>query len=196
MKGKLYKSLNSDTYWLTVDGKLFADTEGGPLMAITDKLSVKNCIDIKNGYDLDKLAYDFAKYHSIYPTAQDDTEYGFKNGFNKAIELNKDKVFTLEDMSKAIEMARQIQDTLKNEYFSIEYLKELNEVSHKFTKEKFTEAEIIQSLRESTEIDVEIKMEPCFYDQSLGGFSTSYTEDKPKEQPKLDSDGCLILKKI
>jgi hypothetical protein len=39
-------------------------------------------------------------------------------------------------------------------------------------------------------------MEPCFYDQSLGGFSTSYTEDKPKEQPKLDKDGCLILKKI
>ena len=32
--------------------------------------------------------------------------------------------------------------------------------------------------------------------QSLGGFSTSYTEDKPKEQPKLDSDGCLILKRI
>jgi hypothetical protein len=47
-----------------------------------------------------------------------------------------------------------------------------------------------------TEIEVEIKMEPCFYDQSLGGFSTSYTEDKPKEQPKLDSDGCLILKKL
>jgi hypothetical protein len=39
-------------------------------------------------------------------------------------------------------------------------------------------------------------MEPCFYDDSLGGFSTSYTEDKPKEQPKLDSDGCLILKKV
>jgi sulfur relay (sulfurtransferase) complex TusBCD TusD component (DsrE family) len=53
----------------------------------------------------------------------------------------------------------------------------------------------IQSLQQPTEIDVEIKMEPCFYDQSLGGFSTSYTEDKPKEQPKLDENGCLILKK-
>ena len=177
MKGKLSKSLNSDTYWLTVDGKLFADTEGGPLMAITDKLSVKNCIDIKNGYDLDKLAYEFAKYHSIYPTAQDDTEYGFKNGFNKAMELNREKVFTEEDVRKAY------MDGVSN--------------GHKFGYPAIDHTDkYIQSLQQSTEIDVEIKMEPCFYDQSLGGFSTSYTEDKPKEQPKLDSDGCLILKKL
>jgi hypothetical protein len=176
MKGKLYKSLNSDTYWLTVDGKLFADTEGGPLMAITNKLSVKNCIDIKNGYDLDKLAYDFAKYHSIYPTSQDDTEYGFKNGFSKAIELNKDKMFTLEDVKQAIfNFANYDRKTIS----------ELDRMDM-----------AVSSIQQPTEIDVEIKMEPCFYDQSLGGFSTSYTEDKPKEQPKLDSDGCLILKKI
>jgi hypothetical protein len=176
MKGKLYKSLNSDTYWLTVDGKLFADTEGGPLMAITNKLSVKNCIDIKNGYDLDKLAYDFAKYHSIYPTAQDDTEYGFKNGFSKAIKLNKDKVFTLEDVKQVIfNFANYDRKTIS----------ELDRMDM-----------AVSSIQQPTEIDVEIKMEPCFYDQSLGGFSTSYTEDKPKEQPKLDKDGCLILKKI
>ncbi len=87
----------------------------------------------------------------------------------QAIELNKDKVFTLEDMGNLWDFC---------------------------TYNKGTFAEFIQSLRESTEIEVEIKMEPCFYDQSLGGFSTSYTEDKPKEQPKLDEDGCLILKKI
>jgi hypothetical protein len=176
MKGKLYKSLNSDTYWLTVDGKLFADTEGGPLMAITNKLSVKNCIEIKNGYDLDKLAEDFAKHHSIYPTAQDDTEYGFKNGFNKAMEMNKDKVFTLSDMKRAFNCGRDLE--------SIDRFEDWRTFTH-----------FINSLQQ-IEIDVEIKMEPCFYDQSLGGFSTSYTEDKPKEQPKLDKDGCLILKKI
>lgn len=176
MKGKLSKSLNSDTYWLTVDGKLFADTEGGPLMAITNKLSVKNCIDIKNGYDLDKLAEDFAKHHSIYPTAQDDTEYGFKNGFNKAMEMNKDKVFTLSDMKRVFNCGRDLE--------SIDRFEDWRTFTH-----------FINSLQQ-IEIDVEIKMEPCFYDQSLGGFSTSYTEDKPKEQPKLDKDGCLILKKI
>jgi hypothetical protein len=123
------------------------------------------------------LAYDFAKYHSIYPTAQDDTEYGFKNGFNKAIELNKDKVFTEEDVRKAY------MDGVSN--------------GHNFGYPAIDHTDkYIQSLQQPTEIDVEIKMEPCFYDQSLGGFSTSYTEDKPKEQPKLDKDGCLILKKI
>jgi hypothetical protein len=39
--------------------------------------------------DVDKLAEEFAKNYSIYPTAQDDTEYGFKHGFNKAIEILK-----------------------------------------------------------------------------------------------------------
>ena len=29
---------------------------------------------------LDEAAEEFAKNHSIYPTAQDDTEYGFKHG--------------------------------------------------------------------------------------------------------------------
>jgi hypothetical protein len=174
MKGKLYKAPNSDMYSLTVDGKLFADTEGGPLMAITNKLSVKNCIDIKNGYDLDKLAYDFAKYHSIYPTAQDDTEYGFKNGFNKAIELNKDKVFTLEDMGNLWDFC---------------------------VYNKGTFAEFTQPILQPTEIDVEIEMKKVVDETKVigavkgvkgcGDKITTY-----KSVPKLDKDGCLILKKI
>ena len=39
-------------------------------------------------------------------------------------------------------------------------------------------------------------MSPCYYDTSLGGFSTSYTEGKPIEEPKLDKDGCMILKRV
>jgi hypothetical protein len=84
------------------------------------------------------------------------------------VELNKDKLFTIEDMKRAY------LESNKYEWFG----------------------DLIKSIQQPTEIEVEIKMEPCFYDDSLGGFSTSYTEDKPKEQPKLDSDGCLILKKI
>jgi len=171
MKGKLYKSLNSDTYWLTVDGKLFADTEGGPLMAITNKLSVKNCIDIKNGYDVEKLAHE----HWDEDRQLNDPK-SFIDGFNKAMEMNKDKVFTLSDMKRAFNCGRDLE--------SIDRFEDWRTFTH-----------FINSLQ-PTEIDVEIKMEPCFYDQSLGGFSTSYTEDKPKEQPKLDSEGCLILKKL
>jgi hypothetical protein len=54
----------------------------------------------------------------------------------------------------------------------------------------------IQSIQQPTEIEVEIVMSPCYYDDSLGGFSTSYTEGKPIEEPKLDKDGCLILKRV
>jgi hypothetical protein len=173
MKGKLIKTGN-DYLIKDTNGEVLAITNG-----VTDgkKLSKQNCDEIFGVVDIEKLAYDFAKYHSIYPTAQDDTEYGFKNGFNKAIELNKDKVFTEEDVRKAY------MDGVSN--------------GHNFGYPAIDHTDkYIQSLQQPTEIDVEIKMEPCFYDQSLGGFSTSYTEDKPKEQPKLDKDGCLILKKI
>ena len=53
------------------------------------KLSHENCDEIFGVVDVEKLAEEFAKNHSIYPTAQDDTEYGFKHGFQKAIELIK-----------------------------------------------------------------------------------------------------------
>jgi hypothetical protein len=172
MKGKLIKT---DVNYLLEDDK-------GVVIASTSTkegingLTKQNCDEIFGAVDVDKLAEDFAKYHSIYPTAQDDTEYGFKNGFNKAIEINKDKVFTLSDMKRAFNCGRDLE--------SIDRFEDWRTFTH-----------FINSLQ-PTEIEVEIKTEPCFYDQSLGGFSTSYTEDKPKEQPKLDSDGCLILKKL
>jgi len=54
----------------------------------------------------------------------------------------------------------------------------------------------IQSLQQPTEIKVEIEMEvvPDFYPRPDEDGSL-FTSNK-KEQPKLDSDGCLILKKI
>ena len=36
--------------------------------------------DISGQLDIERAAEEFAKKHSIYPTAQDDTEYGFKCG--------------------------------------------------------------------------------------------------------------------
>ena len=49
----------------------------------------KTALEFLESIDVEKLAEEFAKNHSIYPTAQDDTEYGFKHGFQKAIELIK-----------------------------------------------------------------------------------------------------------
>jgi hypothetical protein len=171
MKGKLIKTGN-DYLLKDTNGEVLAITNG-----VTEgkKLSKQNCDEIFGVVYVEKLADEYANVNGDY-----DEHYGhigFKAGFKKAMELNKNKVFTLEDIKKAINWAWRKTD--RGEHILI-----------------IDEHNFIQSLRESTEIDVEIKMEPCFYDQSLGGFSTSYTEDKPKEQPKLDSEGCLILKKL
>ena len=173
MKGKLYKSLNSDTYWLTVDGKLFADTEGGPLMAITDKLSVKNCIDIKNGYDLMKLAEENShKYYDVKTTDWHCNYNGFFSGFQKAMELNKDKMFTEDDLRKAINWAWRKTD--RGEHILI-----------------IDEHNFIQSIQQPTEIEVEIETETKVWEFISNGEFESF-----EIIPKLDSNGCLILKKI
>jgi hypothetical protein len=142
---------------------------GGDVLAITNgttegrKLSKQNCDEIFGVVDVEKLAEDFAKNHSIYPTAQDDTEYGFKHGFKKAIELNKDKLFTLEDMMNCWNKAL------------------------KFQEHKQTLGEYIQSLQQPTEIEVEIVTEEFeSYNKNLDII----------KKPILDSEGCLILKKI
>lgn len=59
------------------------------------------------GYSADKMAEEFAKKYSIYDTAQDDTEYGFREGFRAHQELVKDKLFTIEDMKKAIDYTKR-----------------------------------------------------------------------------------------
>jgi len=163
MKGKLNKVDNG--YVLLVDNIMYATDN--------DKLSQSNCDEIFGIVDVNKLAEEWVFDKNGHKWSNNDNSAGdnygsYKEGFNKAMELNKDRLFTIEDMKRAY------LESNKYEWFG----------------------DLIKSIQQPTEIEVEIKMEPCFYDDSLGGFSTSYTEDKPKEQPKLDSDGCLILKKI
>jgi hypothetical protein len=87
------------------------------------------------------------------------------------MELNKDKVFTLEDMRKA--------------YFQGDYDALLE---GGYTKK---ENDFIQSLQQPTEIEVEIVMEEISstYLVTIGEVKTTRLE------PKLDSEGCLILKR-
>jgi hypothetical protein len=98
---------------------------------------------------------------------------GVKNGFKKAMELNKDKVFTLEDMKKAISMARKgSQERLHDGYG--------NFTQPIFVLNNTSSDEIIQSLQQPTEIDVVI-------------VTKTYM---PEPKPLLDGNGRLILKKI
>ena len=125
-------------------------------------LSLKNCQAIEKGYDLDELAETFAKNHSIYPTAQDDTEYGFKYGFQKALEVNADKRFTFKEMVDCWNKALEFQE------------------------HKETLGEYIKSLKQ-TEWDVDVVMVPA-----MSNNGNVYYGDIPK----LDENGCLILKKL
>lgn len=97
MKGELIKVENG--YVLMVNNIMYATDN--------DKLSKKNCDEIFGVVDVEKLAESHAE--ECYERNGDPLEesyfenrkYNFKEGFNKAMELNKDKLFTVEDIKKA-----------------------------------------------------------------------------------------------
>jgi hypothetical protein len=173
MKAKLIKNHFGFEYFL-------AD-ENGSAIATSDngKLSKQNCDEIFGVVDVESLALSKASFFGgTYrnPEGFSDEQVGYLHGFIEAMALNKDKRFTLGDMKRVFNCGRDLE--------SIDRFEDWRTFTH-----------FINSL-EPKEIEVEVEMEPCFYDDSLGGFSTSYVEGKPKEQLKLDSDGCLILKKV
>jgi hypothetical protein len=90
-------------------------------------------------------------------------------GFNKNAELNKDKVFTLEDLEKAYLIGCEYQTT--HRYHIDENLMTL------------------KLKQQPTEIEVEIEMEEV---QEIYRDGTV----KWESVPKLDSSGCLVLRKL
>jgi len=141
-------------------------------------LSLKNCQAIERGYDLDELAEEFAKTKSSHSTFQNTHKRDFREGFQKALELMGDKKYSEKDVKLAIQFGSE------------DYEPQLDGRTERF----------IQSLQQ-TEWDVEIEMgyigecngnngDGCFQDSS--GHNCGCFERKPK----LDSNGCLILKRI
>ena len=118
------------------------------------KLSLKNCEAIANGYDLDELA------EKACPDIISSAHSAFIAGFQKALELNNTKLYTLEDMMNCWNKALTFQD--HKELFGYH----------------------IQSLKQK-EWDVEVEMVPA-----LSNNGNVYYGDIPK----LDENGCLILK--
>ena len=172
MKGKLNKHEND--YALILKQRYVALTNGKDFKSSVKlgELSLKNCQEIERGYDLDRLAEEFAKNHSLYPTAQDDTEYGFKHGFQKALELMSDKKFSEEDM-------------INFGGFCVNNIDAFNDVDDLFKK--------YQPLQQSEwDVEVEIDEEKEFILDPAMGITQGHYLDKPK----LDADGCLILKLV
>jgi hypothetical protein len=153
------------------NGTYFLKGDGIPNPA---KLNLDNCDEIFSSLavDVDKLA-DEECLDDIYAVKR-----RYKKGFNKAMELNKDKVFTLEDMMNCWNKAL------------------------KFQEHKQTLGEYIHSLQQPTEIEVEIEMENYGYCEGCrkaGMWHCAHADTcgyaETRERPKLDSEGCLILKK-
>ena len=169
MKAKLTR--REDTYiLLDSDGNIIASNNEKAKEG--RKLSNKNCQAIERGYDLDELALKFAEEES-YGELSGDLYKGFIFGFQKALELMGDKKFTLEDMMNCWNKALTFQ-------------------THKETL-----GEHIQSLQQ-TEWDVEVVYEDVpnmDYKPSSGGGSDSHYNPMYISVPKLDADGCLILKR-
>jgi len=172
MKAKLIKDEEGYSLFTKEEGsnnrKIIATTEG---IYVKQKLSKQNCDEIFGVVDVDKLAMGYELYEKINFVGQ---TRAYIVGFNKAMELNQDKVFTLEDFKKVIKLSREKEDY---------------NFDGKDCEYKFQDNEIIQSLQQPTEIEVEIEMEDTIQLKKRAGSLTNMG------LPKLDSEGCLILKR-
>ncbi len=169
--------------------------DGNDTVATTDKIMIKvdgsvkklsreNCDEIFGVIDVDKLAKEYAKKADDISAKYGGKVFGdnnsipFKDGFNKSMELNKDKLFTVEDMKKAYIQGKHGGKTQSYVEFD----------------------DFIQSLQQPTEIEVEIEME--IKQQLVNGYRNQpeniigfIAEYENISVPKLDENGCSILKK-
>ena len=169
MEGKLIKQEDGYYALYNAEGIFIRDVNGG---SVANRLSLKNCQAIANGYDLDEL-FDEVDESIDY---QEFDFSSFKLGFKKALEILGDKKFSEDDLREAISQTR------KGMLYNKQY-----------------EDEHIQSLQQ-TEWDVEIKTEKVIDETKIvgaikgvkgsGNKITTY-----KSVPKLDEDGCLILRR-
>lgn len=158
---------DNDFYSLKVDGFVMATSNG---MLVDYNLSLKNCQEIERGYDLDELADFYGAKAKGSVDFKLGANQGFEDGFQKALEILGDKKFTEEDMEDSFceGKHRGIDDYNNRETGSLEYYDYIN-----------------KKRTQQTEWDVEIVMGNPI------GIGDKYT---PDTKPKLDEDGCLILK--
>ncbi len=159
-----------DDYKLYSHDSCIATTHKSP----HKRLSKQNCDEIFGVLNLEKLASEYAKEANDISAKYgvkvfgDNNSTPFKDGFNKAMELNKDKLFTVEDVRKAMSIGLSIgygrQFEIENKSVEID--------------------SYIQSLQQPTEIEVEIDM-----------WFHGTRHEKGKWIERLDENDCLILKK-
>ena len=154
------------------------------------KLSLKNCQAIERGYDLDELVMEKCNNPDL-SWENDYARENFKAGFQKALELMGDKKFSDEDVKNIF------AKTLENAPSTESHTRMISDVQYRhFVMDELYDR-ITKSLQ--TEWDVEVEMEyrkvlvNGYKNQPANviGFVAAYEEQL---FPKLDGDGCLILK--
>jgi hypothetical protein len=155
MKGKLIKC--NHFYALQIDNDIIAvsldkETESHTVN-YKYSLSKQNCETITNGYDLDELSKKETRKFLGHDVPENIMLFiahskMFQVGFEKAMELNKDKVFSLGQLKTAMDMARVIIDD----------------------KYAHSGEEIFQSLQQPTEIEVEVEMDRIPADLAPDGW--------------------------
>jgi hypothetical protein len=169
MKAKLNKVDNG--YVLLVDNIMYATDN--------DKLSKQNCDEIFGVVDLMKLAEENSnKYYDVKTTDWHCNYNGFFSGFQKAMELNKDKVFTKEDILNAIHKGSLMGRLIITPEMNVKQI---------LAFYKTETQKVLESLQQPTEIEVEIEY---MFSVEENGESTN------TGITKLDENGCLILKRI
>jgi hypothetical protein len=175
MKGKLTRITGIYTL-LDKDGRMIAsdDVDFQKDYQI-NKLSKQNCDEIFGVFDVEKLADEHITHNEDIPQEiKRWLKISYKIAFNKAMELNKDKVFTLKDVRKLLRLVHILPN------FELEQFEDENNVLQ-------IDDFISHHLQQPTEIEVEIVMgDPI-------GITDNYT---PDTFPKLDENNCLILKKL
>ena len=89
---------------------LFKEDETGFRLQVCNKLSKQHCDELFGVVDVEKLAKMHHKLQYIEAYNPDIEPYvvaDYTAGFNKAMELNKDKVFTVEQIIEAFEAGRK-----------------------------------------------------------------------------------------
>jgi len=176
MKGKLTKHKNGYILSAISNGWTIGSTDHEYVSnhkgeQIVYKLSKQNCDEIFGVVNVENLAED-------HPLEVSNASHGFGikdgivYGFNKAMELNKDKVFTLEELRYAF-------------YTGMKHGSEGGIMFGKALADEY-----VQSIQQPTEIEVEIEV-------TKSDDIKSVEKDWYKiGEPKLDENGCLILKRI
>ena len=164
MKAKLIRRDNGEFYLIDENNKITSHHH----------LSKQNCDEIFGVVDVEELAEENTKIKEGFVIESSQVapyRLGFRNGFNKEVELNGDKRFTLEDLGNLWDFC---------------------------VYNKGTFAEFIQQLKE---IDVEIEMVKVVDKTKMIGAvkgvkGSGHKIKTYKSVPKLDLSECLILKKI